>query len=655
MSTIQLFNPYHDEKGQFTSKAKAVKALKKDMAGMDDAKKEGYLRKVVEGKQQVGGEKPNLRHQEVAQKMLAVKDIKADIGKPSVSKKKKPISGTKYVSSKKYKDWKKDYDARQGRDYKFYQKEEAIWSRMYRPEHGMGRKKGAATEVGAEAAEKAAKQVRQYGKHRHIWQAEIDREWGDGSAWEKEYYDSFIGNVAAMDAPDHVELEDSYNELFLEDNMPAALDRCVTKLLAKWSKNPASRPTPREKDGKPQEAKQQAFAICTAAQKEAGNMAERLETIALEGTGMTLMGVAVTNRPHLKGLPPVKIVQRKVGGEDVEMLRIPLLLQGIFNHSKGRLVFNQRVFGRLSSNLKDNIVGQDVCVDSRHNPDWGALGWIGNGFPGTGLNEEDDILVAYAIPTAVGREKVEQKLFRYASAELHANFQHPRIGSALEAAKLSTDEIDTLTLEQITEEDTMPEKDKDTAPTIEEVTQLSEQLADEQEKREALEIRLATLEEGRQKAEALEARLKLAEERLAESETRLAQSDKEKYVALVDSTMTKAEHYRDEEGRAHPKVLLDTARSLLLMEPIKVSDDDVIKLEHEEDKEPTMAQTHKFYHDAVVFLLENLPGLVPTQPGTHAEEDRLSHDDDKDKAKAKEEFDEFVKLTGGPTPAKEED
>ena len=436
-------------------------------------------------------------------------------------------------------------------------------------------------------------------------------------------------------------------------------------MTAKWASGEQKRPTPRKStDGKPQSAKSQAHAICTAMLQKKGAMEEELETIALEGAGMTLMGVAVTNRPHLKGLPPVKIIQRKVEGEDIDMLRIPLLLQGIFKHSKGNLIFNQRVFGRLGSNLRDNVIGQDVCIDSRHNPDWGALGWIGSGFPGTGLQEEDDILVAYAIPTIVGKEKVEQKLFRYASAELHANFQHPRVGSALEAAKLSTDDIDTLTLEQIAEriaeEDIMSEKDKDTkaAPTTEEVTQLSEQLADEQEKREALEVRLATLEEERQKAEALEARLKLAEERLAESETRLALSDEEKYVALVDSIMTKAEHYRDKDGKGHPKVFLDAARSLLLMESIKIGegDGDVIKLEHEEDKEPTVAQVHKFHCDAIVFLLENLPGLVPTQPGTHGEEDRLEHrDDDKDQTVLEEDVKEFIKLTGGPAPAEKED
>lgn len=237
--------------------------------------------------------------------------------------------------------------------------------------------------------------------------------------------------------------------------MPESLEKCVASLQAKWSKDPKSRPTPKkDKDGKPQRASQQAHAICTASLQKAGKMEDELTAIALEGAGMTLMGLAVTNRPHLKGLPAVKIVKKEVEGEERELLRIPLLLQGIWRHSKGNLVFNSKVFGRLQKNLKDGVIGQDVCIDSRHNPDWGALGWIGPEFAGTGLKEEDDILVAYAEATPIGKEKVEQKAFRYASAELNTNFHHPKIGSKFEAAKLSTDDIEPLLLSELAEEDT---------------------------------------------------------------------------------------------------------------------------------------------------------------------------------------------------------
>lgn len=438
--------------------------------------------------------------------------------------------------------------------------------------------------------------------------------------------------------------------------MPQVLEECVASMTAKWSKDPKTRPTPRkDKDGKPQDAKTQAHAICTASLQKAGKMEDELTEIALESTGMTLMGVAVTNRPHLKGLPPVKIVEREVQGEKRKQLRIPLLLQGIFRHPKGDLVFNPRVFKHIAKNLGDNVIEQDVCIDSRHNPDWGALGWLGPGFPGTGLSEEDDILVAYADPTPAGEEKVEQKLFRYASAELRSNFQHPRIGDKLEAAKLSTDEIEVLSLAELAEEEVMPE---DTPTSDEQVVQLSTELEAQQEHTKKLEERLAKLEEERVEAEKLEERLKLAERRLAESEERLALSDGEKYVALVDSIMTKAEHYRDEDGKGHPKLLLGTARSLLLMEPVKTGegDDDVIKLEHEEDEEVTLAQTHKFYHDTIVYLLENLPGLVPTEPGTHAKDvSPAKGTEEEEEAKLEEEHKEFIKMTGGPAPANEED
>ena len=89
---------------------------------------------------------------------------------------------------------------------------------------------------------------------------------------------------------------------------PKALDECVSSVTAGWASGKSKRPTPPKhlytKDGKPPSAESQAHAICTAMLKKKGVMEEELEAIALEGAGMTLMGVAVTNRPHLKGLPP---------------------------------------------------------------------------------------------------------------------------------------------------------------------------------------------------------------------------------------------------------------------------------------------------------------------------------------------------------------
>lgn len=438
--------------------------------------------------------------------------------------------------------------------------------------------------------------------------------------------------------------------------MPQALEECVASLQAKWKKDPSSRPTPRkDKSGKPQDAKSQAFAICTSSLQKAGKMEDELTAIALEGSGITLMGIGLTNRPYLKGLPPIKIVEREVGGEKKEQLRIPFLLQGIFKHSKGNLVFNPKVYARMIGNLEKNILEQDICVDSRHNPDWGALGWLGPNTPGTTLREEDDMLVAYADLTPLGKEKVEQKSFRYASAEFSTNFQHPRIGGALEAAKLSTDDIDILTLSELAEQEAiMPANDEPKNNQPDNEAMLLE-LQEERQKRERLEARLVKLEEEGQKAEELEKRLADTERRLVESEERLALSDEEKYVALVDSVMTRAEHYRDKDGKGHPKMLLDVARSLLLMETIKGDDEDVVKLEHEEDQEPTSAQIHKFYHDAVVYLLENLPGLVPTEGGAHPEDERPGGGEE-DTTKLQEEVKEFMEKTGGPVaPADEED
>lgn len=356
--------------------------------------------------------------------------------------------------------------------------------------------------------------------------------------------------------------------------MPIQVERCVQSLLAKWKKDPKSRPTPKKgTDGKPQKAKQQAFAICQAAQKQ-----EATGSIFLEWANPVITGLALTNRPHIKNLDAISILEDG-------LLKVPLLILGKWRHPTGVLDFTKEVIAKMVKGFEENVVGHDISVDNRHRPELGAMGWVKR----FGMEQRTDGKLqfsAFAEPTPEGQKTVEEKRYRYGSLEFYTNWKHPLV------AALSSDE-----LVEYSEE-------------LEEVIMTEEVLVegDENQNTENLEAKLE--EQQTQHAEAL----RLEEERRVALEARVRQLEDRAKKQFVDNILLRAEAYRDDEQRAHSKVLMDWARATLLEEPL--GEEEAIKLEDRNSVE----QVRAYHRRAIALLLESLPGVVPmaasgTEPG----------------------------------------
>jgi len=200
--------------------------------------------------------------------------------------------------------------------------------------------------------------------------------------------------------------------------MPASLDRCVSSLTAKWKEDPSSRP--KSKEG--QDAKSQAFAICTAAEKR--SKAKSLEIMLEDGYGPVLIGAAATNRPYIPRLEETRI--EEISGE--KKLIVHLANPGFFNHPTGAFTLNHAVFSTMTQNFDDRVVGQREAYDCRHQPNLGAFGWFEK------LSIRDKKLYGQVDPTPVGLEQIENKMYLYSSMEFHRNYKRDDVRLDLEDA-----------------------------------------------------------------------------------------------------------------------------------------------------------------------------------------------------------------------------
>ena len=367
--------------------------------------------------------------------------------------------------------------------------------------------------------------------------------------------------------------------------MPEKLDACVSSLLAKWKKDPKSRPAPKE-DQKPEA---QAHAICTASLKKTGKM-DDLTAFSLEDNiGPVMVGAAATNRPHLKGLPAITELEDGI-------LRVPLIVLGRWKHISGVLNFTRGYVSRLRDNFESNVLGMDTSLDARHLPQLGALAW----FKRLAFEDQDDkhLLVGYADPTPSGKQVVVEKRYKYASIEFHPNYSHPLLEALSEEGIDSTwDGVDDIELEHVhVKEADMPE-------TI------------------GLEQRILALETSLE--EAGKSKTDLEKLLQAERDRNLA-LEQQSAKRFVETVVLKAVNYRDSDGRAHPKLLLDWAKQILLGEAIGEGDE-TISLSDDAD-----AQGAKVYfRRAVNWLLTNLPGVVPMTTSGERETGRtIANSDD---------------------------
>jgi len=319
-----------------------------------------------------------------------------------------------------------------------------------------------------------------------------------------------------------------------------------------------------------------------SAPKTEAELAVLLEnlTISLEGIGPTILGAAVTNRPHIKPLPPIEIV----GEDGEEKLIVPLLREGKFKHSSGVLDFTKSYFEKMIQNFKNDVVGVRIGLDNRHRPELGAIGWFEDVFI-----DKDDLLKGKVDPTPAGLQTIKDRQYRYASLEFHRDWEHPEI-------VYNSDEFEELSVEEI-----MPDE--------KELVSL-EDYQKEVEARERLEAQLKTLEDQHG------TKIQSLEDSYAQT---IAQLEAQNVRQHVESIMLRAENYRDGESMGHPKVLLDWAKKVLMLEDLGEGDD-VITLEDRDDAK----KLRGYLRRVVSVLLETLPGTVPlSKAGT--EPDKARH------------------------------
>lgn len=362
--------------------------------------------------------------------------------------------------------------------------------------------------------------------------------------------------------------------------MPAVLDSCVQSMLAGWKKDPKSRPSPRSMgDGKKQDARSQAFALCTASLKKAGKMEADFD-IMLDagGSGPTILGAAVTNRPVIRGLPEVAIFEQ--GGE--KLLRVPLLMNGKWQSRYGVLEFVRQRFEKMITNFKDDVVGNKISLDDRHNPELGAIAWfldfIVEKFSHRGTDR--DLLVGIAKPNKYGLDQIENERFLYASIEFSPNFKHPLV-----ALEILTDK-DLLNIDH--EEVAMPES--------------TDQSVRMQQLEDQVKELTATLEQAGELTEKFEAQSAQIEALQLEAQGYRRTARK----AQIGQAVSEAESYRDDGQAAHSKMFLDWFNKMLGGDDIGEGDE-VIKLENVDD----ISDTVSYYRRGIIWLSQNLPGSVP--------------------------------------------
>jgi len=395
--------------------------------------------------------------------------------------------------------------------------------------------------------------------------------------------------------------------------MPAAVEKCVSDLKAKWSKDPKSKPKPK-KPG--QNAEQMAWAICQAAQKAESD----IEAHMLEGIGPVLAGVAVTNRPFLP-LPPISVIER----DGVEMLRVPTLVAGRFKHPEyGNLVYDAEVFKRLIENENAGHNHHGVSVDARHLPKLGALAWLSKKYGGAGFEIEQDedgrtLLVGYGPPAGEeAKQLLKDGQFKFASVEMWPDFK-----SNVEAI-MSTDDFRELTLEELlsTEEADMPNefpvKNEDGTVTLSseqyeeygKLKGLTKQVDELTQKLETANARIKELDKPDPRAEMPEDFRQMLEARDRE----VASMQRRLLSAEVRAVIADAQTYRDATGRAHSPVMLEWATNVLQGKPVG-DGEDVVKLEE--------GGSEKYFFEAVTWLLKHVPGQVPMEGVTEGDEHQL--------------------------------
>lgn len=343
---------------------------------------------------------------------------------------------------------------------------------------------------------------------------------------------------------------------------------------------------------------------------------EQASASMLEEGGPVVVGIAVTNIPHLP-LPELSVIEK----EGQEFVRVPFLRKGVFRHPSGDLVFNDEIMDKMVENHNKKRSHYGVMLNEAHQPRK-ALAWFDKKAGGWIQKESDpefgEILVGYGKPTGnTIVDLIRSQEYRFASVEFKPKFKNTMI------AKLSSDdltyvdeeELSRIMLEEEMENVTISLEEyntlKEKAAKAEKITQLEAAL-------EAAEAKVTELETPKEdntiKFENLPEEFRLQFEEMRADNVRLKKNALQKDVDLV---ITRAESYRDGNGKGHSPVLLEIAKAAMLGEPVNLSQDSIVKLESS-----AASGVADYFRKVIVGILENVPGQINFSTKTEADEAR---------------------------------
>lgn len=334
-----------------------------------------------------------------------------------------------------------------------------------------------------------------------------------------------------------------------------------------------------------------------------------------------ILGIAITNRPHLRLREhPLSIVDKKWFEsnnitparelqEDEKLVRVPVLVKGKYKHPYGELNFDDTAISKMLEHVTNKIGDFEEGLDYQHKPDRkeGMLAWFSES-EGGWLSLENNVLVGYGVPT--GDEVlniVDKKKFKYASLEFHPNYRSNVSKTYLSQDFYEEDTMSDVTLTKEEYEALLADKTK--------LSDLESKLAELTGKIETAETKVAETTEALNQANTeLEAaknkivKLEGVEEeeddpKIIALQNKVAELSKQSLVREVDLIITKAKLPND-KGQAHAPAVLDAFQALMLGNALG---DEVVKLENGVDPEAIGKYTRDW---AKHVLLEIMPRTV---------------------------------------------
>jgi len=267
-----------------------------------------------------------------------------------------------------------------------------------------------------------------------------------------------------------------------------------------------------------------------------------------------------------------------------------------------------------------------VSLDIRHKPELGALAWFDEDKGGYIKQEDDDefgkMLVAYGKPTSPESVDIINSMkYAYASVEFQPNHKDTLIKRILsdDMVELSLEDL-ILELESEMEDVTLTQEEYDGLKAKADIAdELEVKLSEQSSKLVETEIKLT--EALKTKEVELEEEVKVAtisEEvqiKLDEQQAEISRLKRNALETQVDLVLTRAQSYRDDNGKGHSPVLLEIARNAMLGMPVG-SNDNSIKLESSGP-----GYVADYFRKVFIYMLENVPGQVKLEGVTVSDGD----------------------------------